>query len=293
MNLEPETVFKTDAEVGEGPVWDKDLNVLYWVDIEKKQVHALDPATHADRVWELGQRVGCAVLRKKGGLVLAMENGFFLFNTKTGDVTPLVDPEADLPENRFNDGKVDAAGRFWAGTMNIKGPRRPEGSLYCLEKDLSVRRVIKDATVPNGLDWSPDTKTFYFIDTPTRRVLAYEFDVETGRLGKPRVAFDLSAERGRPDGMCIDAEGMLWVAKWGGWGLDCWNPETGKRLLTVPFPVANVTSCAFGGKNYNELFVTTANSGLNAEELKAQPLAGSVFRLRPEVGGLPPHYYEG
>ena len=206
------------------------------------------------------------------------------------------DPEADKPENRFNDGKCDCSGRFWAGTMSKKldsgyGDSGPAGSVYCLEPDLRISRKIENVTISNGLGWSPDNGTLYYIDSPTKTVAAYDFDRRNGGISRKRVVVELpDGFVGMPDGMCVDAEGMLWIALWGGAGVTRWDPATGGLLQKLAVPALNVTSCVFGGTKLDELFITTARLGTDTQ---AYPLAGGLFRVKPGVTGLPPFAFAG
>lgn len=290
--MQVELITDARALLGEGPVWDGLSNRLFWVDIEGGRLHALEPESSSTHVWEVGCRVGAAVPREQGGMILATEHGLELFELADSRRQLLVAPENEPPTNRFNDGKCDARGRFWAGTMSmIRTPRA--GSLYLLEPDHTVRRVLSDVTTSNGLDWSEDHRTMYYIDTPTMLVRAFDFDLENGTLDHERIVIRFSEGVGRPDGMTADAEGMLWIAHWDGGRVTRWDPDTGRLLQTVSLPVARVTSCAFGGADLDTLYITTARHGLDAQQQEQQPHAGSLFALRPGVVGRPAHRYAG
>ncbi|AEI46226.1 SMP-30/gluconolactonase/LRE family protein [Paenibacillus mucilaginosus] len=293
MQAKAELVWDIRAALGEGPVWDHRTGRLLWVDIEGRRVHYYDPSEAGDhRTIQLEQRVGAAVPRTAGGLVLAMQYGLYRLDLETEQLTKLGDPEEGIEGNRFNDGKCDEAGRFWAGTMNMK-ESEPTGSLYCLEADGSLRRALEGITTSNGLGWSPDNRTMYYIDTPTRRVDAFDYDGETGGISNRRTVISYEGEKGFPDGMTVDNEGMLWIAEWGGWQVSRWNPQTGERIGRIPVPAAQVTSCAFGGEDYSELYITTARSWIPDEQLAEQPQAGGLFRARPGVKGSAAGFYGG
>ena len=179
MSTDVELVVDAGALVGEGSLWNSAEQLLYWVDIMGCKLHVHDPAGGGDRVMDVGQPVGTVVVRASGGLMLALKDGFAAFDPASGELTILDDPEADLPENRFNDGKCDPAGRFWAGTMAID-PVEGAGALYCMDTDLSVRKVLGDVSISNGIVWSLDNARMYFIDSLRYDVLAYDYDVETG-----------------------------------------------------------------------------------------------------------------
>lgn len=290
--MEPELVVDARATLGEGPVWHPRRQQLYWVDIEEGKLHVHDPAGQQDRVYEVGCRVGAAVPRRPGGMVVATESGLQAFDLETSRRENLADPESHLPDNRFNDGKCDAEGRFWAGTMSLK--REPNaGSLYVLERDHSVRRVLDGVTTSNGLDWSLDRSTMYYIDTPTLQVAAFDFNLSAGTISNRRTVIRFPDGVGRPDGMTIDAEGMLWIAHWDGGRITRWDPDGSRLLATLHVPADRVTSCTFGGPKLETLYITTARHGLDTQALARQPHAGGLFSVSPGVSGLPAHEYAG
>jgi len=292
VKYEVELVVDAKAQLGEGPVWHAPKQLLYWVDIEGAALHVYAPNGAPDTVYPVGCRVGAAVPRSSGGMVLATENGFEAFDFETGSKTPLADPESHLPDNRFNDGKCDARGRFWAGTMSMV-KQKEAGSFYVLDPDGTTRHLFGGVTTSNGLGWSPDGRTMYYIDTPTMQVSAFDFDEEQGQLSNRRSIITFPDGIGRPDGMTVDAEGMLWIAHWEGARVTRWNPAEGSLLATVPLPVDRVTCPTFGGKDLDTLFITTARHGLDENALARQPHAGSLFALRPGVTGLPSHEFAG
>lgn len=292
MTFEVDLVVDAQAQLAEGPVWHSQKQVLYWVDIEGAALHIHDPDGAPDSVYPVGCRIGAAVPRRSGGMVLATEDGFEEFDFETGCKTQIADPESHLPNNRFNDGKCDARGRFWAGTMSMV-KEKGAGSFYVLEADGLTRHIFGGVTTSNGLGWSPDGRTMYYIDTPTLQVAAFDFDVEHGALSNRRVILTFPEGIGRPDGMTIDAEGMLWIAHWEGGRVTRWNPKNGSLLSTVPVPADRVTCPTFGGKDLDTLFITTARHGLDQAALSRQPHAGGLFALRPGVHGLPAHEFGG
>lgn len=281
----PELVVDANAILAEGPCWDHNNQVLYWVDIKGKDLHVFDPETEKDRKIHIGQFVGTVAPSGEKEVVLALENGFHLLNLDTEELTFLKDPEEDMPENRFNDGKCDAMGRFWAGTMDKDGESNA-GSLYCLDRNLEIRTIESDLGISNGLAWNKENTVFYFIDTPTQSVAAYDFDLESGAVSNKRTVIKVSDDEGFPDGMTIDEEGMLWIAHYNGHQVGRWNPETGKMIESIQLPVSQVTCCTFGGKNLDELYITTGRENLDDEALASQPLAGSVFRVKTETKGI-------
>ena len=291
MTFEVDLAVEVRAQLAEGPVWHSEKQLLYWVDIEGAALHVHDPNSPADRVYAVGCRVGAAVPRRSGGMVLATEQGFEAFDFETGTKTAIADPESHLPNNRFNDGKCDVLGRFWAGTMSMV-KEKEAGSFYVLETDGRTRRLFGGVTTSNGLGWSPDGLTMYYIDTPTLQIAAFSFDAEQGTLDNRRILFTFPEGVGRPDGMTVDAEGMLWIAHWEGGRVTRWTPD-GRLLTTVPVPADRVTCPTFGGKDLDTLYITTARYGLDEAALLRQPHAGSVFVFQPGIQGLPCHEFGG
>ena len=292
MSTDVELVVDAGALVGEGSLWNSAEQLLYWVDIMGCKLHIHDPSGGGDRVMDIGQPVGTVVVRASGGLMLANKDGFAAFDPASGELTLLDDPEADLPENRFNDGKCDPAGRFWAGTMAID-PVEGAGALYCMDTDLGVRKVLGGVSISNGIVWSLDGARMYFIDSLRYDVLAYDYDVETGDISNERIAFRVPREVGLPDGMAIDAEGMLWIAHFDGAKVCRWHPDSGEILQTIELPVSKTTSCAFGGPDLDTLYITSGSLGMTEEEKEREPHAGGLFAARPGCRGVEPFQFGG
>lgn len=290
-SLHPELVLDARAELGEAPSWDVDRGVLIWVDITLGRVHRFDPATGWTDSFDVGEAIGAAVPGTSGRLALAIEKGFAVLDPKTRSIERIAEVEADLPETIMNDGKCDRAGRFWAGTRDLEG-RRPLGSLYRLDPDHRVVRVVPDVILSNGLGWSADGRTMFYIDSVAYGIDVFDVDPDVGDVSRRRRLVDLPREWGLPDGMTVDREGFLWVAFWGGSAVRQLAPD-GRVVAAVEFPVSQVTSCAFGGDDLADLYVTSARGGLSAAELRDQPLAGGLFLIRPGVSGLPEHPFAG
>jgi sugar lactone lactonase YvrE len=265
--------------LGEGPVWDAGKKTICWVDILNGEIHEFILPENRHRRIQVKEMVGAVVLCSNGDFLAALKTGLALVNRERGSIKMLHHPEIHLPGNRFNDGKCDPAGRFWIGSMAIS-EEPGAGSLYMIDKDLSCSKKIGGVSISNGLAWSPDHKTFYYIDTPSFEVMAFDFDMETGNITNKRIAIKIPKGEGYPDGMTIDAEGKLWIAHWDGWQVTQWDPSTGTKLHSIPLPVSRVTSCTFGGDNLTDLFITSAKNGLTHKELEEQPLAGSIFVIR-------------
>lgn len=272
-----ECVVPVRSLVGEGPVWDDRAQVVWWIDIKGLTLHRYDPAAGTDRAWPMPSRLGTVQLRAGGGLVGAFKDGFALIDPETGAVTPLTDPEAHLPGNRFNDGGIDAAGRFWAGTMDDQ-EADPTGHLYRLDPDGTVAGFETHFTITNGVDWSLDERTFYFVDTTNRRIHAYDFDPATGHPGPRRTFAELPGEAGHPDGLLVDADDHVWGAHWGGGRLTRYRPGGSiERVVRIPAP--QVTSACFGGADLDVLYVTTAAIGMDERALADYPHAGGLFAV--------------
>lgn len=290
MSADVSCVLDARAQLGECPVWDERAKALYFADIEGAALFRLDPASGIVQRWALPARIGCFALDGAGGAILALATGFHHFEFKTAALAPLANPLAGLADHRFNDGALDPAGRFWAGSMHLS-TRHPSGKVYCLEAGGKTRAVYEGFFVPNGLAWSPDGARFYVNDSP-RAMFAAGFDAASGRADPPFVFADKSAAPGFPDGTAVDAEGFLWNARWDGGGVARFAPD-GRLDRFVPLPVSRPTSCAFGGPKLERLYVTSARIGLDAAALEREPLAGGVFAFEPGVCGLPTRRWRG
>ena len=290
-HIEPELVVAKRALVGEGSVWDARQKVLYWVDILSHELYIYDPATGENRIVQTCQAVGTVVPRARGGVAVALHNGFALIDLSNDKITPLADPERSIPANRFNDGKCDPAGRFWAGTMAFDGdPER--GALYCLDVDHGVEKKLDAVTISNGIVWSADHRTMYYVDTGLNNVRGFDYDIDSGEISSERVVIENEGE-GHFDGMSIDAEGMVWIALFGGAGVRRYDPGSGSLLRDVSLPISQVTSCAFGGERLDELYITSAATGLDEAALAREPLAGSLVKINPGVRGVEAYAYGG
>ncbi|WP_256756885.1 SMP-30/gluconolactonase/LRE family protein [Cohnella sp. WQ 127256] len=286
-----EVVGDVKSLLGEGPLWLPDRKQIVWVDIEAMLVNFHTPESGDHQVIPIGQRIGAIVPAEDGRMVCALEHGFYYLDLQNQNLELIIDPESDLQDNRFNDGKCDSSGRFWAGTMPKRGSV-PAGSLYRLDGDGTVIQQLTEIGCSNGISWSLDDTVMYYIDTATRRIDRFNYDSVTGRISNRQPAVRIPQEQGYPDGMTIDVEGMLWVAHWGGNCISRWNPLTGECLEQVELPVSQVTSCCFGGEHLDELYITSARVGLSEEQLQMEPLAGSLFKYIPGVKGLPAQVFK-
>lgn len=284
-----------DAALGEGPHWDTATGRLLWVDITSRTVHRLDPASGRDEPLVLDRPVGAAVPWTNDRLAVAVAGGFGSIDTADGHFAWLARVETDRPLNRMNDAKCDPSGRFWGGTI-ATDLAAGAGTLYRLDRDCTAHAVVGGLWVSNGLGWSPDGRTMYLIDSFAYGLDAFDFDAASGTLARRRRLVDVPASEGLLDGMTVDATGAIWVALFGGWSLRRYRPD-GRLDTILRLPVSQVTSCAFGGSDLGELYVTTArqdeHGAMSEEQLSAQPLAGSVLVLRPGIDGLAGQAYAG
>lgn len=276
-------LHQTGAMLAEGPVWLAQEQAVYWLDIQGRTIHRYGLASGRYASWPTPFRIGSIAPRARGGFVGGSEHGFVLMDADLRDFTVVADPEQDLPGNRFNDGKLDPSGRFWAGTMDDAEKERT-GSLYRLDQDLAWSRQDTGYAVTNGPTFSPDGLTCYHSDSADQTI--FRFDVgREGNLSGKTVFARFGAGDGYPDGMTTDQDGCVWVAFWDGWCLRRLSPR-GEVTATIRLPVQRPTSCTFGGADFKRLFVTSAKIGLSEAELAAQPLAGGLLTFETSVGGL-------
>lgn len=267
---------------GEGPVWVASEAALYWVNISGRRIYRLDESGNVTE-WDTPMRVGAIAPRASGGFIAATDRGFARIDLDSNRFDVLVHPEEHLPGNRFNDGKVDRAGRFWAGTMD-DGEREATGSLYRLDRDGRWARLDEGYQVTNGPAFSPDGRRMYHNDSA--RQLTYVFDLdEEGIPSNRQVLIRFAASEGYPDGMTVDCEGCLWIAFWDGWCVRRFTAD-GRHIADIPLAVQRPTSCAFGGPDLDRLYVTSATIGIDAEALEMQPCAGGLLLVETGVRGI-------
>ncbi len=286
-------VWEEPAILGEGPLWAASENSLYWVDVVGKKVHRLSLPDNVHKTWLFDTEITSLAQRKKGGFIGTTRHGFAFFDFTSDVVKPkmIAEFETDVPGNRFNDGKADIHGRFWAGTVDEANWRDETGSLYRMDANLSVKKKDSPYICSNGPAFSVDNKTFYHTETMKGTVHAFDFD-EEGEISFKRTFVKLNDGEGGPDGMTVDSEDCLWVCHFGGGRVTRYSPK-GHLLQTVVMPVPNVTSCAFGGADLDTLFITTARYGMSDEDVAKNPLAGRLFSCIPGVKGLPTPMFAG
>jgi sugar lactone lactonase YvrE len=296
--LDAELAVPAQCELAESPVWDTGRQLLLWVDILAGHVHALDPATGTRSQFSAGSPVGAVGLTDSGGLVLALVDGFAVADSGGGQLTRLPGLTTDARAVRFNDGKPDPWGGFCAGTMRwhpdgpageppgAHGDSEP-GRLYRLAPDGSVTELVGGIGISNGLDWTDDRRSFYYVDSPAGGVDVFGTDPDSGTLLRRRRFIEIPASEGSPDGLTIDADGCIWVAVWGSGELRRYTPA-GRLETVVRLPVRQVSSVAFGGPGLDTLYITTARENMTAADLAAEPHAGDIFCAAPGVVGRAP-----
>ncbi|MEM6761925.1 MAG: SMP-30/gluconolactonase/LRE family protein [Pseudomonadota bacterium] len=277
-----ECVHDAKAIVGESAIWDADTARLYWADIDAGKIHVFDPAKGPERVLEVGERVGCLAIRESGGAIIGTESGVYALALTDGAVERLVDPEADRPQNRFNDSCTDRQGRWWFGSVGMTKPQAPTAAFYRMDHHGTVTRWLDGIYTTNGLAFSPDGRTMYFSDShpDVRTIWAADYDVDDGEPGERRVFFDTRAVAGRPDGGTVDADGCYWMAGVSGWQLVRITPA-GEVDMTIDLPVERPSKPAFGGGGLDTLYVTSISAGTTPGT--TQDKAGGLFA----VTGLP------
>jgi sugar lactone lactonase YvrE len=278
------------ALIGECPRWHPAEQMLYWVDIMEPSVNRFDPDTGRNVTWKMPERIGCFGFRRDGGLIAGMQSGIFMVDLEPRVVlTRVFDFEPNNPEVRFNDGRVDPGGRFWAGT-NSESMDKRSNSLFRFDPNGDCTRMVDGLICSNGLAFSPDGKTMYHSDSRQDYVWAWDFNQRTGDISNQRVFLQIDIQEGRPDGAAVDSEGYYWLCHVGGWHVARYSPE-GRIDRVIGVPAQRPTMCAFGGKDLKTLYVTTARTPLSAQALAKQPLAGSLFSMRVDVPGIPEPYF--
>lgn len=282
---EIECVLPWGAQLGEAPVWHSDENRLYWVDILQPAVYRFDPQTGVNEECKLRKLVSAVLPRAGGGLMAATQDGIEILDFDTGSLIPFADPETDVAENRLNDAKVGPGGSIWVGSMRLDASK-PSGGLFRITSQGTVERKESGLTVSNGMDWSPDKSTFYFVDTVPGVIYAYDSEQGSGSLSNRRVFAEIPKHDGRADGLTVDSEGGVWCAIWDGWCVRRYSPN-GDLDRTIDMPVPRPTSVCFGGPDMKTLFITSARTRLPASTLSESPLSGGLFAFKPGEHGLP------
>jgi sugar lactone lactonase YvrE len=278
--------LEISAQLGEGSFWNYKTQELFWVDILGKKLYRYHPESQTNVGYDMPSYIGTVVPQTDSTAVVALTDGIYLKNMKNGTLSLLSNIEADQTGNRFNDGKADPNGNLWVGSMDLE-EKNPLAKLYRVSPDGTAEAMLDSITISNGLVWDKKAETFYYIDTPTLKVRAFDYHKTTATISNERIAVKVPEALGFPDGMTIDEEDKIWVALWNGNAVVRFDPLTGEVMQRIEVPAHNVTSCAFGGPDLDILYITTASVDMTDEEQIMYPLAGSIFQVKPGVKGVP------
>jgi sugar lactone lactonase YvrE len=285
---EVSAVLSIGNKLGEGPLWHIEERALYWVDIEGEKFLRFFPELDKWECFEVGQPVGCLAFCNNGNLVLALRDGIGIWDWSSESIRIISNPEFERENARFNDGRVDRKGRFWAGTLGDDN----QSKLYRLDLDGTVHIMEQGVTISNGIDWSPDDLIMYYTDSALRVIYAYDFELESGRIENRRDFVKVPPGEGFPDGLTVDSDGFIWSAHWDGWRVTRYDPD-GRIERVISLPVQRPTSCTFGGPELDQLYITSAWTGLMEVDRREQPSAGDLFRLKTSVRGQAANFYLG
>lgn len=273
--MKAKLLLDSKASLGEGPVYLSYSQELLWVDIHQGEVHCYQLNNNQDRIIYKGNKPSCIIPLTNNEFLIADTNKIFQFDKATEKCQLYLEMDFEDDNIRFNDGKIDPYGNSWIGTMDINVVPN-KGSLYKIDSNKNWSKVLDNITISNGLAWSQDAKTIYYIDTYENVVFGFDFNAK-GEISNKRIIIEIPKEKGAPDGMTIDSEGNLWIALWGGYAVICCDPTTGKIINEIEVDAPNVTSCTIGGEFEDILFITTARDGLSNDDLIKYPLSGGLF----------------
>ena len=290
--VDAQLVSRVNCQLGEGAFWDSNRNILWFVDIEKGNVHGYKPSSKEVSSFSTGQKLGTLVpAAQKNVLVLGLQSGIFKSDFKGKNLIKIAVPFNLKPNQRLNDGKCDPAGRFWVGGMSMD-EKNNRSNLYMMDDKKNIVVKLDSISISNGIVWRRDGKKMFYIDTPTRTVKSFDFEVNTGQITNQKIAIQTPDSLGWPDGMTIDENDNLYIGMWGGGCVSIWNSNSGKLIGKVVVDAKNVTSCAFGGSDRRTLYITTARQGLSRTELDQYPLSGHLFSARMETPGPQMNYWK-
>ncbi len=278
LTYQAELVLDLHMQLGEGPLWDFNRNLLFFVDIKGKHIHRYDPQNQQHRSYQMDQMPTALAVLEDKNLLVALEDRLVRFVPETGEVTEILKPGIDHHKVRTNDGAAGPDGRYYIGTMDWD-EQNPIAVLYRIEADGRVAALLQHQTIANGITWSANHQTMYYIDSPTHRVQAFDFDMAQGTISQARALVTVAKDQGVPDGMTIDMEGHLWVAHNGAGYVARYHHQTGEMLAQVHVPTTQVSSCAFGGPDYRTLYLTTGYNSLNEKQQEKYPHSGGLFAI--------------
>ena len=286
-------ITKQRASLGESPVWSPEENCVYWIDILSPKLLRTDLSTQETHTWNMPSQIGMIALRASGGLIIALEDGIYGFNKLTGELNLLVYLEETYSNNRPNDGKCDAKGRLWIGTMNKVDSMQASGALYKISPNLKIEQIVCDLKIPNGLAWNPNNTVMYYTDTRGDLVYTHSFNPANGKLSNKKKFFSYNRQKtGSVDGAAMDIDGGYWAALYGGSKLVRVMPD-GIVEREIYLPVSQPTMPAFGGIDMKTIFITTARQKLSAKELASQNFAGGLLSIKVDIPGHPVHRFGG
>jgi sugar lactone lactonase YvrE len=291
VSTEAICVVDSNNELGECPIWCQKEKVLWWIDVAKPGVWRYAPLTGKVDNWPLPKPPGAIALREAGGLFVALRRGFGIFDPESGALTPFEVPQLQLGDQRFNDGRVDRAGRLWIGTLD-RSLKSPVGSLFRLGGDGRIQTMDRGFILSNGIGWSPDNASMYFAETHSQKIYQYEFDLASGAIGERRVFAEIDPGHGGPDGLCVDGDGNVWCVIFERGLINKYRPD-GVLEMSLKLPIDRATSCTFGGEDLMTLYITSARIGLTEELQAKQPNTGGVWAVRLDRPGQPESCFAG
>ncbi len=275
-------IQNSESILGEGPLYNKRENSLYWTDIKDNKLYKYDLLSKIVVPFQFDKPIGSFAFTKDNKVIATTNDGFEYLDLTSKKTSKIINPEEDKTQNRFNDGKCDKKGRYFAGTMD-NNEKEIKGSLYCFDGN-TIEKKEKNLFISNGLGWNKNSTKFYLTDSPKRIIYVYDYDLETSKMSNKKVFATIQEKDGYPDGLCVDEDDYIWSAHWNGWKITRYNPN-GEIDSIYDLPVPKVTSCNFGGSDLKSLFITTASIGLNKQELEKAPLSGFTFILKTGVKG--------
>ena len=289
--MEPKIILECNCFLGESPYWHKTSNSFFWVDIEGGILYKYHMTTKETKHWKFNHKLSLVIEGDNDNLILALDLKIASFDLITEKLEWLSKLDGNGIVHRFNDGKCDDKGTLWIGALNkIFEPN--SGSLYSVGKEMKFKKHIDNLTISNGIAWTEDNKTMYFIDSPTQQVRAYDFDSINNKITFQKIVIQVPKDLGSPDGMAIDKNGNLWIAHYGGHGVFCWDPTKGEIIDKIQLPIPNVTSCCFGGKDLDQILITSAMENLSKEDIEKHPLSGNTFIVKSKTQGFLPNKFK-
>lgn len=270
------------STLGEGPTYNEKENSIYWTDIKEFKINSYNLITKKLKTFEFDKEISSFAFTNENKIIGTTNDGYEYLNLETQTFNHIINPEVDLPNNRFNDGKCDLKGRYFAGTMD-NFEKDFSGSLYCYDGNKLTKKE-SNLSISNGLGWNMDSSKFYLTDTVRRVIYVYDYDLETSSLTNKKVFVKIKEEDGYPDGLCVDSQNHIWSAHYMGWKITRYRPD-GSIDRTIDLPVPNITCCSFGGKDFKTLFITTAKKDMSKKDLEEAPLSGHTFMLKTDIIG--------